>query len=75
MNNGDILLLENVRFYLKREERSDFRGDSHLLQIFTSTMLFGTVHRSHASNVGVARYLTSARVPHAKRDRNAWDGN
>ena len=60
MNNGDILLLENVRFYSEEEKNDpDFsRRLSSIADIHVNNA-FGTAHRSHASNVGVARYLTS----------------
>ncbi|CCU84081.1 MULTISPECIES: triose-phosphate isomerase [Mesotoga] len=60
MNNGDILLLENVRFYSEEEKNDpDFsRRLSSIADIHVNDA-FGTAHRSHASNVGVARYLTS----------------
>lgn len=60
MNNGDILLLENVRFYSEEEKNDpDFsRRLSSIADIHVNDA-FGTAHRGHASNVGVARYLTS----------------
>ncbi|MBN2219891.1 MAG: triose-phosphate isomerase [Kosmotogaceae bacterium] len=60
MNNGDILLLENVRFYSEEEKNDpDFsRRLSSIADIHVNDA-FGTAHRGHASNVGVASYLTS----------------
>ena len=60
LNNGDILLLENVRFYAE-EKKNDAQFAQQLASyadIFVSDA-FGTVHRAHASTVGVAEYLPS----------------
>ncbi|HAY98893.1 MAG TPA: triose-phosphate isomerase [Mesotoga sp.] len=60
MNNGDILLLENVRFY-PEEEKNDPEFSKRLSAIADIHVndAFGTAHRGHASNVGAAQYLTS----------------
>lgn len=58
---GEVALLENTRF-VKGEEKLDenFAKDlSSLAEIYVNDA-FGTSHRAHASNVGVAKYLTSA---------------
>jgi phosphoglycerate kinase len=58
LNNGEILLLENVRFYAE-EEKNDpefARSLSKLADIFVQDA-FGTAHRKHASIVGITRYL------------------
>lgn len=58
MQNGDIVLLENVRFY-KEETDNDpafAKALASLADIFVSDA-FGTVHRAHASTAGVAAYL------------------
>jgi len=55
---GDVLLLENLRFH-SLEERSGkrfIRALARLGDIFVNDA-FGTSHRTHASIVGVARYL------------------
>lgn len=55
---GEVLLLENVRFH-PGEEKNDpelARAYARLAEIFVSDA-FGTVHRAHASNVGIAAYL------------------
>lgn len=54
----EIVLLENVRFY-KGETDNDAEFSSELASladIFVSDA-FGTVHRAHASTVGVAAYI------------------
>ena len=58
MKDGEIVLLENVRFY-PEEEKNDpafARALASLADIFVSDA-FGTVHRAHASTAGVASYL------------------
>lgn len=55
MNDGDILLFENTRF-----EPGETKNDSELSQYWANLVdvfvcdAFGTVHRAHASTVGVA---------------------
>jgi 3-phosphoglycerate kinase len=55
---GQILLLENTRFHIE-EERNDpafAKKLASLAELYVSDA-FGTVHRAHASTVGVAAYL------------------
>ena len=58
LKDGEILLLENLRFH-KEEEKNDpefAKKLAALAQIYVSDA-FGTVHRAHASTAGVAAYL------------------
>ncbi len=58
MNAGDVVLLENVRFY-PEEEKNDPAFAKKLAafgDIFVNDA-FGSAHRAHASTVGVAHYL------------------
>ncbi len=58
MKPGEIILLENLRFYAQ-EEKNDakFAQSLSLLgQVFVNDA-FGTAHRAHASTEGVARHL------------------
>lgn len=58
LENGDLLLLENIRFY-PGEEKNDpeFAQElASLAEVFVNDA-FGTAHRAHASTVGVATYL------------------
>ena len=58
LQGGQIMLLENLRFD-PREEKNDpgFAKElASLAQVYVSDA-FGTVHRAHASTVGVAAYL------------------
>lgn len=59
MGNGDILLLENVRFY-KEETKNDSKFAKKLAtnaDLFVNDA-FGTAHRAHGSTEGVTRYLS-----------------
>lgn len=58
MNNGDIVLLENVRFEAG-EEKNDpelSKKLASMAEIFVNDA-FGTAHRAHSSTTGVADYL------------------
>ena len=60
MMPGEVVLLENVRFY-KEETSNDpefAKRLASLADVFVSDA-FGTVHRAHASTVGVTEYLPS----------------
>jgi len=58
MQPGEVLLLENVRFYPEEEanDREFSRKLASLADVFVSDA-FGTAHRAHASVVGIAEYL------------------
>lgn len=58
MQNGDIVLLENVRFDA-REEKNDPELSKELAsmaEIFVNDA-FGTAHRAHSSTAGIADFL------------------
>ncbi len=58
MKEGEIVLLENVRFH-KEEEKNDpafAKQLADLAEIYVNDA-FGTAHRAHASTAGVAAYL------------------
>ena len=58
LGNGEVLLLENVRFH-KEEEKNDPEFAKKLAsfaEIYVNDA-FGTAHRAHASTEGVAHYL------------------
>ncbi|MCX8102889.1 MAG: phosphoglycerate kinase [Candidatus Bipolaricaulota bacterium] len=61
MKPGEIVLLENVRFY-PQEEANDENFARELAQLADCYVndAFGTAHRAHASTYGVARFLPSA---------------
>jgi phosphoglycerate kinase len=58
LKEGDILVLENLRFHPEEEaDDADFaRKLARLADIYVNDA-FGTAHRAHASTVGVAKYL------------------
>ena len=58
LKEGDILILENLRFHPEEEENNaDFaRKLARLADIYVNDA-FGTAHRAHASTVGVVKYL------------------
>jgi len=58
MNAGDVVLLENVRFY-PEEEKNDPEFAKKLAafgDVYVNDA-FGTAHRAHASTEGVTKYL------------------
>ncbi|MBD3345026.1 MAG: phosphoglycerate kinase [Chitinivibrionales bacterium] len=58
LNDGDILLLQNLRYY-KEEEKND-AGFAEKLASFGDMYVndaFGTAHRAHASTEGVTKYI------------------
>lgn len=60
MKNGDIILLENIRFH-EEEEKNDpefAKALASLGDIFVNDA-FGTAHRAHASTEGVGQFLPS----------------
>lgn len=58
MNDGDVILLENVRF-MPGEEKNDkelAKQMAELAEIFVNDA-FGAAHRAHASTAGIAEYI------------------
>ncbi len=59
MNNGDVVLLENVRF-IPGEEKNDkdfARQLASLAEVYVNDA-FGAAHRAHASTEGVTNFLS-----------------
>ena len=61
MKEGDIVLLENVRFDPREEKNDDTLSQefASLADVYVNDA-FGTCHRAHSSTAGVAKYLPSA---------------
>nr|WP_259549387.1 phosphoglycerate kinase [Heyndrickxia oleronia] len=58
LNDGDVVLLENVRFY-PGEEKNDpelAKNFADLADIYVNDA-FGAAHRAHASTEGIAKFL------------------
>jgi phosphoglycerate kinase len=63
LKDGDVLLLENVRFY-KEEEKNDPEFAKKLIADSGAVLFvndaFGTAHRAHASTEGVSKYVKTS---------------
>lgn len=60
MKNGEVVLLENVRFDPREEANDDTLSKefASLAEVYVNDA-FGTCHRAHSSTAGVAKYLPS----------------
>ena len=58
MKDGEIVLLENVRFHNEEEANDDIfaRELASLADVYVNDA-FGTAHRAHASTAGIAKYI------------------
>jgi phosphoglycerate kinase len=74
MNEGDVLLLENLRFH-KEEEANDpaFAKQLAALGDLFVNDAFGTAHRAHASTVGITAFLPSYMGPLLARELDVLD--
>ena len=62
MQDGDVVLLENLRFH-KEEEKNDDAFAKQLARLCDGLYVndaFGAAHRAHASTVGITKHVTSA---------------
>ncbi|MER3424067.1 MAG: phosphoglycerate kinase, partial [Nitrospiraceae bacterium] len=61
MRAGDVLLLENLRFHSGEEKNDEAfsRALASLADIYINDA-FGTAHRSHASTVGIPKFVSVA---------------
>ncbi len=58
LNDGDVMLLENVRFHAEEEKNvPEFAKELASMADIYVNDAFGTAHRAHASTAGVADYL------------------
>ncbi|GIT72093.1 MAG: hypothetical protein Ct9H300mP28_19070 [Pseudomonadota bacterium] len=68
MQNGEVVLLENLRFH-KSETKNDPSFCEALAEngdVYVNDA-FGTAHRAHASNTGVASYIKDSAVGYLMR--------
>ncbi|WP_337905150.1 phosphoglycerate kinase [Mesomycoplasma ovipneumoniae] len=67
LENGQILVLENTRFQ-DLENKAESKNDSELGKYWASlgdvfiNDAFGTLHRAHASNVGIATHIKESAI-------------
>jgi phosphoglycerate kinase len=75
LKNGEILLLENLRFHPEEEKNDPVFAQSlaRLGEIYVDDA-FGTAHRSHASIVGITRYLPSVAGLLLEKEINSLSG-
>lgn len=61
LSDGDVLLLENLRFHTQEEKNDDgFAKElASLCDVYVNDA-FGTAHRAHASTVGIAHHVAQA---------------
>jgi len=61
LSNGDVLLLENLRFH-PEEEKNDANFAKQLASLCDVYVndAFGTAHRAHASTAGITRHVSKA---------------
>ncbi|MGA1876078.1 MAG: phosphoglycerate kinase [bacterium] len=59
MKRGDVVLLENLRFYKEETENNESfaRQLAAYAEVFVNDA-FATAHRKHASNVGVTKFIS-----------------
>lgn len=77
MNEGDVVLLQNTRFRGKEETKNgeEFSKDlASLCDVFVNDA-FGTAHRAHCSNVGVAQLVDTAVVGYLMQKEIDFLGN
>jgi phosphoglycerate kinase len=75
LKSGDVLLLENVRFHPEEEANDDFFAQalSRLADVYVNDA-FGASHRTHASIVGITRYLPAVAGLLVEKEINALEG-
>lgn len=76
MNDGDVILLENTRYRIEETKNGKaFSQDlASLCDVFVNDA-FGTAHRAHCSNVGVAQLVDTAVVGYLMQKEIDFLGN
>ena len=76
MKDGDVILLENTRFRLEETKNGEaFSKDlASICDVFVNDA-FGTAHRAHCSNVGVAGLVDTAVVGYLMQKEIDFLGN
>lgn len=76
MNDGDVILLENTRFRAEETKNGEaFSKElASLCDVFVNDA-FGTAHRAHCSNVGVAGLVDTAAVGYLMQKEIDFLGN
>ena len=76
MKDGDVILLENTRYRAEETKNEDkFSEDlASLCDVFVNDA-FGTAHRAHCSNVGVAQLVDTAVVGYLMQKEIDFLGN
>jgi phosphoglycerate kinase len=61
LQNGDVLLLENLRFHKEEEKNDDAFAQqlASLCDVYVNDA-FGAAHRAHASTAGITKYVARA---------------
>ena len=61
LSDGDVLLLENLRFHPEEEKNDDnfAKQLAGLCDVYVNDA-FGTAHRAHASTAGITRHVSKA---------------
>ena len=73
MADGDVVLLENVRFFAEEEKNEgDFAKQlASLAQVYVNDA-FGAAHRAHASTEGVTKFLSPSVAGHLMEKELAY---
>ncbi len=75
LNNGELVLLENIRFYPEEEANDPNFAEAlaRLAEVFVNDA-FAVSHRAHASVVGVAKHLPAVAGFLMSKELQALDG-
>jgi len=76
MNDGDVILLENTRYRVEETKNGEAFSEelASLCDVFVNDA-FGTAHRAHCSNVGVAQLVDTAVVGYLMQKEIDFLGN